>query len=88
MGGINNITLIQGDCTTILNELVWEDNMIIVTDPPFNINYKYSTYKDKMTEEDYYNMLSSILMDRKSVVIHYPEQLHRLSIKLNTPPLS
>ena len=31
-----------------------EQNIIIVTDPPFNINYKYNSYKDNLNENEYY----------------------------------
>lgn len=27
---------------------------IIYADPPFNINYKYNTYKDNMDEDSYF----------------------------------
>ena len=39
-----------------------------------------------MEEIKYYDMLYSLLINRKSVVIHYPEQLHKLSIKLGYAP--
>ena len=58
-------------------------NSIIVIDPPFNIGYHYSTYKDRKKEDDYYNELASLIKDKPAVVIHYPESLHKLSIKLD-----
>lgn len=58
----------------------------IVTDPPFNIWYKYNTYKDRLKEEEYYNMLSEIIWNTPCVIIHYAEQLHKLSIKLWKAP--
>lgn len=39
-----------------------------------------------MEEIKYYDMLYNLLINRKSVVIHYPEQLHKLSIKLGYAP--
>ena len=62
------------------------NNVCIVTDPPFNIGYHYETYLDKMNEEKYYEMLKSIFLDTPSVVIHYSESLHRLSIELGYAP--
>lgn len=61
-------------------------NIIIVSDPPFNINYKYNTYNDNMDEESYYKMLELFFKDIPSVVIHYPEQLYNLAIKMNKVP--
>jgi len=71
-------------CLDILSSLTEE--VVIVTDPPFNVNYHYNQYKDNMSEENYYNFLHKILKGRPSVVIHYAEQLHKLSIKLQQAP--
>lgn len=60
---------------------------IIVTGPPFNINYHYEQYKDKMNEDDYYNFLKSVFEGQRFVCIHYPEALHKLSIKLGQAPV-
>lgn len=78
------IEIYKGDCLNIINKI--HQDFIIVTDPPFNIGYKYNSYKDKMNEEQYYDMLYNLLINRKSVVVHYPEQLHKLSIKLGYAP--
>lgn len=72
------------DCTNYIKEL--PEKSIIVTDPPFNIGYKYNTYKDNKTEDDYYNWIVEIIRNRPSVVIHYPESLYKMAIKMNTPP--
>lgn len=48
--------------TTIHNEPydeTWgkiEDNSLdlVIADPPYNVNYKYSTYKDNLSENDYF----------------------------------
>ena len=78
------IEIYKGDCLNIINKI--HQDFIIVTDPPFNIGYKYNSYKDKMNEEQYYDMLYNLLINRKSVVVHYSEQLHKLSIKLGYAP--
>lgn len=59
---------------------------IIVTDPPFNTGYHYRTYKDRMKEAEYYSRLASIFTEYPSVVVHYPEALHRLSIEMGVVP--
>lgn len=78
------VEIYKGDCLNIINKI--NEDFIIVTDPPFNIGYKYNTYSDKMKEIEYYDMLYNLLINRKSVVVHYPEQLHKLSIKLGYAP--
>lgn len=78
------------DCLDLLNSDVLNQSgkkLIVVTDPPFNIGYHYNTYKDRMKEEDYMNLLSRILTGGKPfVVVHYPESLHRLSVYLGMVP--
>ncbi|MCK5236495.1 MAG: hypothetical protein KAR06_05855 [Deltaproteobacteria bacterium] len=47
--------LIHGDCLEETKDI--PDNSIIVTDPPFNINYHYNSYKDDLDDGIYYEML-------------------------------
>lgn len=61
-------------------------NIIIVTDPPFNINYKYSKYCDNMDETEYYEMLLYVINDLPSIIVHYPEQLYKLSFQIGKFP--
>ena len=60
--------------------------VIFVTDPPFNIGYHYNSYKDKMSEADYFNYLSELFKGSKHVIIHYAEDLHKYSIEVGTAP--
>lgn len=53
------------------------EKCIFVSDPPFNIGYHYNQYKDKMSENDYYQWLLNIFGTNKQVIIHYPEQLYK-----------
>ena len=59
---------------------------IIVTDPPFNVGYHYRTYHDRMDADEYFSSLASMFSEYPSVVIHYPESLHRLSIDMGMAP--
>lgn len=59
---------------------------VVVTDPPFNIGYRYKGFTDRMDEGDYYAMLAEVTAKTAAVVIHYPEQLHRLSIEKGEAP--
>lgn len=67
------------------------ENLCIVTDPPFNINFPfYGKYKDKLPEEQYYLMLKEVLTSYEKeipfVVIHYPEQMYKISHYTKTYP--
>lgn len=79
--------LIQADCREALKN-IGGGRKCIVTDPPFNIGYKYNTYKDKLKEDEYYKMLKEVLtyLDCPFVVIHYPENIVRLSMELGEVP--
>ena len=63
-----------------------DKNIILVSDSPFNINYKYNTYNDNMDEDEYYEMLDFYFHDLPSVVIHYPEQLYKLAFQIGKFP--
>lgn len=83
------IDLRCGNCIEIFTDIIneYKDKFIvIVTDPPFNINYKYNTYNDNMNDDEYFKMLYNLFSDFPSVVIHYPEQLYRLSLVLKKTP--
>lgn len=45
---------------------------LVITDPPYNQGYSYNQYKDRISEEDYIEMLSKI--PTPCVIIHYPEE--------------
>lgn len=79
-----------GNCMDLIRDLPKDREIVLVTDPPFNIGYHYGQYEDDMDEADYYKMLKALYdaVGGKAVFIHYPEALHRLSIELKAPPLS
>ncbi len=45
---------------------------LVITDPPYNQGYAYNSYSDRMTEEEYIELLSHI--PTPCVIIHYPEE--------------
>ncbi len=51
-----------------------KSNTLIITDPPYNVGWKYDTYKDSLSEEDYTNMFIPF-KGYKFVVIHYIEHI-------------
>lgn len=81
------IDLRCGDCLEILPTINVE-NAVIVTDPPFNVGYHYATYKDKMEDEKYFELLKTIFSysNNRFVCIHYPETLYRLAVEIGIAP--
>ena len=65
------IKLIHGDFRDY-PELFTED-VFVVSDPPYNQNYHYSEYDDKLTPDEYKQLLADAFKGNKSVVIMYPE---------------
>jgi DNA modification methylase len=63
-----------------------DKRVIIVTDPPFNIGYKYGSYVDKKSTEEYLGMLSDIITHFPTAMIHYPESLYALTAKTGIIP--
>lgn len=79
--------LINTDSFEIVEEIIEStENAVIVTDPPFNIGYHYDKYDDNMPEEEYWEKMAWIFSLAPSVVVHYPETLHRLSVEMGKAP--
>ena len=84
------IKLINDDSTKIFEDVIklgGDRQIVIVTDPPFNVGYKYNSYKDNMKENDYYNMLSLFFKDYPSVIVHYPESLYKIALNIQKAPV-
>ena len=76
-----------GDCREILLKVVSDsDNPIIVSDPPFNIGYRYDKYQDRMKEDDYFKLMRDVFCICPSVIIHYPEQLYKIAFYMEMFP--
>ena len=73
------------DCIAMKQYLNGVD-FCIVTDPPYNVGYHYIDYSDNMPEDEYYSMLANVIKDKPCVILHYPESLHKLTVKLNRTP--
>lgn len=48
----------------------------VITDPPYNINFKYNSYKDNLRPEEYIDLIAN-LRDKRLAIIHYPEETMR-----------
>ena len=80
------INIYNENCQDFLRTIDTTD-MIMVTDPPFNIGYHYNKYKDRMKEEAYLDFMKEICDHFDMfVIIHYPEALHKISIRLGIAP--
>ncbi len=64
-------TIYQGNMVNIIDKLNFN---YIITDPPYNINYKYPDYNDNLCKEEYENLLNNMEY-YPSVIIHYPEKI-------------
>ncbi len=85
------VELFCGDCRDVLEGermrgMVEGKTAIIVSDPPFNIGYHYDGYADRLTDADYYSLLTDVFSRYPSVVIHFPEALYRLAASLGKVP--
>lgn len=76
------VTLIHADCRSVMP---YQNEGVVVTDPPFNIGYHYANHKDSMKIDEYQEMLRTTCR-LPSVVVHYPEQLCALSWTLEKIP--
>ena len=81
------IKTINGNCIEELNNLNIDfKKVIFVSDPPFNVGYHYNSYKDNLSENQYYDLLGNIFGNHKHVIIHYPEQLYKHSFNIKMFP--
>jgi len=73
-----------GDFSDFMGELPPTVSAVI-TDPPYNIGYKYSSYPDQLSADEYINMLSSF-GGIPSAIISYPEETMKyVAPALGTP---
>jgi site-specific DNA-methyltransferase (adenine-specific) len=78
------IRLYYGTCEALIPKLKTKPKSIdlALIDPPYNIGYKYNTYKDNLVWEDYYRSQKSMLLGVKQILkakgsilyLNYPEQ--------------
>lgn len=83
---IPDIRYINDDYRNQIEAISNIDNVVVVTDPPFNIGYHYGKYKDRMEEKTYFSMIAEIIERFPAVIIHYPEALHKISITSGEVP--
>lgn len=65
-------TIILGDCRNFIIEI--PAGAILISDPPYNQGYHYDIYEDNLDAQEYRDLLYEVFSERKSVIIHYPEE--------------
>ena len=74
------------DCLEGMKDVPTGKNVVIVTDPPFNVGYHYNEYKDNKSEDEYYEWLDDIVKGHPCVIIHYPEALYKFAFQIGQFP--
>jgi DNA modification methylase len=74
-------TIIHGNILDHLDEIPQEAFMI--SDPPYNQGYHYDNYKDNLDAQEYRDLLYEVFSDRKSIIIHYPEETIKILATLD-----
>lgn len=79
-------TIINGDCREIFPEIKKKySNIFVITDPPYNIefkgyeDYKKDGYEDNLSPEDYVKLISTF-KDCLIAIIQYPEEMMGLIV--------
>jgi DNA modification methylase len=78
----NYTTIYHGDCRDIMQNC---RGGCVVSDPPYNVGYHYEGYSDDLDAEEYQELLRNVLYT-PSVVIHYAEDICKLSWTLEEIP--
>lgn len=75
----DNSTLYLGDCLEVMDQLIADGAKVdvVITDPPYNIGFPYSTYADNLPDKEYMELIKAIARF-PLVVIQYPEETMRL----------
>lgn len=73
--------IILGDCREYLDQI--PSDAFFISDPPYNQNYHYSGYDDKVDEQEYRDLLYEVFEGRKSAIVLYPEETIRILATLD-----
>ena len=58
-------------------------DLLVVSDPPYNIGFKYDLYKDTMPDDEYIEMLAEFQKFGRVVLCHYPVETMRWIVTIN-----
>lgn len=83
----DGIRVFNGDCRDFLEGVVSESvNPVIVSDPPFNVGKSYKSYNDRMKDDDYLDFMVWVFSMAPSVIIHYPESIYDIAMRMGRSP--
>lgn len=83
---IGDVTIHCSNCNNVLKDISIASLNVVVTDPPYNIGYKYNQYNDNLRYDDYLESQREILLSCASVIkdggsilyLNYPEFAARI----------
>lgn len=58
-----NITIYCGDCLEIVKEIPNQSISMVLTDPPWNVGKNYGQYKDKLSKQEYTELIIKLKED-------------------------
>ena len=69
--------VIHGDFLDIIDswDTRFRERLLVITDPPYNIGFKYRSYFDEKPETEYINLFKHL--GKPCVLVHYPEESMR-----------
>jgi len=71
----SSVTVYNCDFREVAKYLL--SDVLVVSDPPYNIGFKYDEYKDRMPDDEYIEMLCELQKFGRVVVCHYPVETMR-----------
>lgn len=79
-----NVTVYKSDFRAVVETLPRE--VLVITDPPYNIGFEYDVYKDLMPDEDYIDMLCELQRFQRVVITSFPVETMKYVVHaLGTP---
>lgn len=57
---------------------------VVMTDPPYNVGYHYASYDDRLSDDEYLDLLG-LACRPPSVVVQYPEPMFAIAGRLGMP---
>jgi site-specific DNA-methyltransferase (adenine-specific) len=75
------IELIQGDCLEVMKSIPDKSINLGFVDPPYNVGKDYGTYKDNLSENDYFDWCKLWIFELKRICLNvaiYPPKKHLL----------
>lgn len=69
---IKENTIIHGNVLDYIDEI--PEDAFIISDPPYNQNYHYQEYDDRLETSEYEDLLMNVFDGRKAIIMLYPEE--------------